>query len=162
MHMLTQQNSVHLTRTGPGSVLNYQIFWIIRWYLHWPEFLQVIFCYCSYNWALQLIRAVFHLDIWLSCWFRVIRVLFCAFWSLHSWRSWWTRDKGQEILQQLLYRQYWRPFWTCPWDLPVSMMKLFSGKKQNFRSWGYSLHVPDYQDFQIIRCQIKGILLHLN
>ena len=21
------------------------------------------------------------------------------------------------------------PFWTCPWDLPVSPMKLFSGKK---------------------------------
>jgi hypothetical protein len=35
----------------------------------------------------------------------------------------------------------------------------FSGKEQNLHSWNYS-QVPDYQDFQIIRCQIKGILLY--
>jgi hypothetical protein len=29
----------------------------------------------------------------------------------------------------------------------------FSGKKQNFRSWDYFPHVPDHQDFHIIRCQ---------
>ena len=35
----------------------------------------------------------------------------------------------------------------------------FSGKEQNLHSWNYS-QVPDYQDFQIIRRQIKGILLY--
>ena len=38
--------------------------------------------YCSYTSAGQLIRGVFHLDISLLCWFRVIRVLFCVFLSL--------------------------------------------------------------------------------
>jgi hypothetical protein len=40
------------------------------------EFLQAIFCYCSYTWAVQLTRGVFHFDISFSCWFRVKRVLF--------------------------------------------------------------------------------------
>jgi hypothetical protein len=31
--------------------------------------LQVISCYCSYTWADQLVRGVFHLDISFSCWF---------------------------------------------------------------------------------------------
>jgi hypothetical protein len=35
----------------------------------------------------------------------------------------------------------------------------FSGKKQNFWSWDYTPQVLDYQDFWIIRYQIKGILL---
>jgi hypothetical protein len=35
----------------------------------------------------------------------------------------------------------------------------FSGKEQHLHSWNYS-QVLDYQDFQIIRCQIKGILLY--
>jgi hypothetical protein len=39
-------------------------------------------------------------------------------------------------------------------------MKPFSGKKQNLLSWDYSAQVPDYQDFQIIGLQVKGILLY--
>jgi len=31
----------------------------------------------------------------------------------------------------------------------------FPGKKQNFPSWHYSLQVPNYQDFQIMGCQIN-------
>ena len=54
--------------------------------LYWPKFLQVIFCYCFYNWAVQLSRGVFHLDISFICWFRVIRVLYVQ-WRIHSWRS---------------------------------------------------------------------------
>ena len=45
-------------------------------------------------------------------------------------------------------------------DLPVSMIQLFFGKKENLWSWGYSPQVPDYQDFHIFRHQIKGILLY--
>jgi len=36
-----------------------------------------------------------------------------------------------------------------------------SGKKQTFYSWDYYPQVPDYQAFQIIGHQIKGILLYL-
>ena len=51
------------------------------------HFLQVIICYCSYTWVVQLIRGV--IPLWyLICWFKV---LFCDYWSLHSWRSWWRR-----------------------------------------------------------------------
>ena len=39
---------------------------------------------------------VFHLDISFICWFTVIRVLFCVFWGLHRWRSWWNkRQRGR-------------------------------------------------------------------
>ena len=37
----------------------YQTFWIIRHYLYWPKFLQVIFCYCSYTRATQLSKGYF-------------------------------------------------------------------------------------------------------
>jgi len=40
-------------------------------------------------------------------------------------------------------------------------MKHFSGEKQSFLSWNYSLQVPDYQDFQIIGHPIIGILLYI-
>jgi hypothetical protein len=33
------------------QVLYCEILWILGWYLYWPEFLQAIFCYCSYTWA---------------------------------------------------------------------------------------------------------------
>ena len=48
---------IQLTRAG--QVLNYQIFRIIKQYLYQPKFLQVIFCYCSYPVAVQLIGGVF-------------------------------------------------------------------------------------------------------
>jgi hypothetical protein len=31
-------------------------YWIIKQYLHWPKFLEVIFCYCSNTWVAQQIR----------------------------------------------------------------------------------------------------------
>ena len=145
----------HETRQVP----NYCSFWIIRWYLYWHEFLQVIFCYCSYTWDVQLIRGVFDLDIVFICWFRIIRVLFVV-WSLYSWRSWWSKRQGVRRFQR---HSGLRPFLVCPWDLPVSLMGLFffSGKKQKSWSWNYSLQVTDYWDFRIVRCWIKGILLYL-
>jgi hypothetical protein len=36
---------------------------IIRWYLHWPKFLQGTLCSCSNTWAIQLIRGY---AIWIS------------------------------------------------------------------------------------------------
>ena len=62
-----------------GWVLNFQIFWIVRHQLYQPKLVQVIFCYFSYTWAVQLMRGVFHLGISFIPWFRVIRAIFCAF-----------------------------------------------------------------------------------
>jgi hypothetical protein len=42
---LVQQNSINLTHKGPDrcQIIGYQI---IRWYLYWPKFIQVMFFYC--------------------------------------------------------------------------------------------------------------------
>ena len=80
-----------------------------------PKFPQVIFCYCSYTWAIQLNREVFHLYISI-CWLSVIRVLFCILWSLHRCRSWWGRRQGV-----MRYHTGWCThtlaglFEKCPW-----------------------------------------------
>jgi hypothetical protein len=71
------------------QVPNFLIFQITRLYLYLLKFVQVIYCYWSYTWALKLIRRVLHLGISFICWFRDIRVLSCVFWSLPDWRSWW-------------------------------------------------------------------------
>lgn len=65
-------------------------------------------------------------------------------------------------MQQLVYRHTWKHLGTCSWDLPLSLMKLSSGKKRNFTSWEYSPLVAAYQDAQIIRWQIEGIFLLLH
>jgi len=39
------------------------------------------------------------------------------------------KTSGQEKPQWLMYNPYWRPSLTCPWDLTVSLLKLFIGKK---------------------------------
>ena len=79
---------------GTGHVPSYWIFQIIRQYLSWPKFSQVICCHCYYTWDVQLIRTIFHLDISFACWFRVICLFFYVLWYLHSWRSWWSRRHG--------------------------------------------------------------------
>ena len=47
---------------GLSNILDYQA-------VYWRKFLQLSVCYCSYAWAAQLIRVVFHLDKPFSCWF---------------------------------------------------------------------------------------------
>jgi len=56
------------TRAELPYVPNYQTVPVLT------KFLQVLFCYCSYILAVQLLRGVFHLDISFPCWFRT---LFC-------------------------------------------------------------------------------------
>jgi hypothetical protein len=114
------QNPINLTQHRTAWVQGYRIFWIIRQYLYWPKFLQVIFGYCPYTWALQLMRGVFHLDISFICWFSDFRILFYVFLNLHSYRNWCRRQGGQEMPWQLMYRCSWRVFWTCLWDRTVS------------------------------------------
>ena len=60
-----QQNSDNLICMGTHAA-----FWIIRWYLQWPKFLQVTLCSCSNTWAIQLIKRIGHLDISVVCWLR--------------------------------------------------------------------------------------------
>jgi hypothetical protein len=43
--------------------------------------------------------------------------------------------------------------------MSIALMNLFAGKKQNVWPWYWS-QVPDYQDFQIVRCWINRILLY--
>jgi len=37
----------------------------------------------------------------------------------------------------------------CPWDLPVSLKKLFSGKKQNFVEWKTLLNENNFAVYAI-------------
>jgi len=122
------------------------------------SFIRVILCSYSNTWAVNLIRAVFHLDV-SSCWSRVIKA-FCVLWSFRTCRHWWSRGQGlKELPHWWTYRYSWRPLWTCLSDLRVSLTQLFfNGKKQNFRSWDYS---PQVADFLIDRRRIKGILLYI-
>ena len=114
-----------------AQVLNYQIFWIIKHYLHWPKFLEVIICYGPHTWALQHIRGVIQLDISFICLFRVIIWPF-SYRFLHSEA---VNGAGEET-KMLTYTHSWRPLWTCPWDMPVSMTKHFSGKKEKLLNLG--------------------------
>jgi hypothetical protein len=126
---------------GVGWVPNYPIFLIIRRYLYWPKFLQVIF-------LLQLIRAVFHLDISFICLFGVIMVLYYVVCSLHSHWNCGARVKGSgdtakadvQTLLGVLFEQ------AC-----FIEEALFSDKKPNTWSWDHSPQVPDYRDFWIVR-----------
>jgi hypothetical protein len=113
------------------------------------RFLQVIFCYCSYSWALLIITEVFHLYIAI-CLFRDIWVLYYVFWSLHSWRSWWNIRWGLGTAMMVDVQTLREAAWTYPWDLPDSLVKFFSGKRQNCRLCEYSPEVPNWQDYQTL------------
>jgi len=58
------------TQNQRGAKLSNILYYWVVLYLFWPKFLQAIFCYCSYTWAVQLIT-VFHLEVSFTCWFRV-------------------------------------------------------------------------------------------
>jgi hypothetical protein len=59
---------------------------------------QVNFCYSSYAWATELITGVYHLDISFSCWFQVIRILFCVFWSSRVFTDEGVDGVGDKVL----------------------------------------------------------------
>ena len=69
--------------------------------------------------------------------------------SLQSKSIW--RNRRQEVRRShigFMYRHSRRPSQTCSWNLPPSLTKLSSGKKQNFRSEEYSFQVQNCHDFQ--------------
>jgi hypothetical protein len=122
------QNSVNATHMDQ-TMQNYQLFQIIRWYIEWPKFLQVT---DPINWAVQLTRGVFHSNIFFLCLFRIIRVPFSVFWSLHSWRIWCSRTGGIRrydnswctitlrpflTLILLTWRIWWAPNNTSRWQM---------------------------------------------
>ena len=97
--------------------------------------LNCVLIYCMYGDTIQakvvvlwLLVSLYFLFIDASWWptgvktysqFRIIKVLFCIFWSLHSWRTWWIRrQKDQEVPQWLMYRHSWRRFFdmSLSWD----------------------------------------------
>jgi hypothetical protein len=121
-----------------GQVPNYWIFQIMRWYAYWPKFLQVMFCCWSYTFSVQLMRGVF---IW---WFRVIRVLFCVFYSGRQGASRYHNSGVQTLLEVL--NMSLRS--NCFVDSFFLVKSKTSGLGTIFlRCW-------------IISCQIKGILLY--
>ena len=84
------------------------------------------------TWAVQLIKV---LDLGISThWFRVLKAFFRVFCSLHSWRIWRSRRQGSGDITTDDVRTLLVDFKTCPWDMPVSLMKRFFGKKQNIWS----------------------------
>jgi len=61
---------------------------------------------------------------------------------------------SQEISQWLMYStDNLRGLFEHLCEICLFIDTYFSGKKQNFRSWDYFPHMPDHQDFHIIRCQ---------
>jgi hypothetical protein len=71
-----------------------------------------------YTSSVHLVIRVFNLDIYHICWFRVLGVLLCVFWSRHSWRSWWSRrQKCLEITAAVHVQLPLKTLRTCFWDL---------------------------------------------
>jgi hypothetical protein len=68
-------------------VLNYWISQMIRRYLHWLKFLQIILCCCFCILAVLLFGGIFDCNTSFICRFSVIAVLFCVLWTLHSWKK---------------------------------------------------------------------------
>lgn len=92
------------------------------------------FLLLPYTWAVQLIK-VLDLSIF-THWFKVIRVFFHVFYSLHSWRIWWSRRQGSGDITTVDVRTLLVDFRTCPWELPVSLTKrlLVKSKISGFRT----------------------------
>jgi hypothetical protein len=146
---------LHRTR----KALNYWIFWFIRWKLYWLKLLKAISCYGSHT---GLYNKSVEYSTWISPSFagsEVIWVHICFFLELCSSRSWWRTQGVRRYNSWCTY--FWKPFWICPWDMPVSLIRLSSGKQQNFQSGDYSPQVPDYQDLWIFICWITKILFQM-
>jgi len=90
---------------------------------------MVIFCYCSHTLAVPLVSEVVYLEVSFVCWFWVIKVLFCVFWSLNSLRSWWSWKQGVNGYHKGSFIDtFGGVFLTCPSGQPASLLELFSSK----------------------------------
>ena len=160
-----QQNSVKQTHK-----------WLDRWWIFRYsrlsdskyKFLHIMFCYCSYSWAVQLIRVfqldvsficwfrnimVFQMDVSFICWFRNIMVLFCIFLFLHSWRSWWSRKQGVRRFQKVVVHTLLKTFLNMSLRSACFTDEACFWQKQNFWSWDYS---PQHQIIRISELSDNG------
>jgi hypothetical protein len=106
-------------------VPDYQIFQIIRRYPYWAKFFFLLLLYLgcttnSFRYRFNLLDQCHQ------------GPLLC-FLSVHNWRSWWSRSQGSgyTIADTCLKASL-----NMSLKPAVSLIKLFSGKKQNFWSWG--------------------------
>lgn len=85
----------------------------------------------------------YHISI---CWFRA---LISVFSSLHNRISWWSRRQWVRRYHVWCTDILGGHFEHAPPlpDLPVSLMKLLSGKKQNFQSWDYNHQTSEHRNF---------------
>lgn len=153
MYLKLQQNSSNMTCKGP--------------YRNWIKYCALSDCMYTDT---VLIGTNLLLLLYLRCTTNQGSILFLylhplvqghqghfVFWSLHSWNSCWSRRQGVSRYHSSCCTHSWRPLWIFSWHLSALVMKPFPGKRQHFLSWDYS--PPDYHDFWILGCQIKGILL---
>ena len=137
--------------------------WIIEYYrlsdstcTDPSSFKSVFYCCCM--WTVQLVLAVFNLDISFICWFRDVRVFFCDFWDFYSWRSWWSRrQRVRRYHNSCMYRHSWKLFFFLLKKSPQFACFTIVA----FFPCSCSPEMLDYQDFQIVGCRIKGILLYI-
>jgi hypothetical protein len=124
---------------------------IIRLYLYQPKFLEIIFCYCSY-------RGLYNLSEEYSIWIFPSSAGLSSsgyssvFWSFCSWRS-CRRGSGDTVMVDA--ETHVEVF------LNLFVRFAYVIDEAFFWFWDYSSWVPYYQDFQIIKCQIIGILVYL-
>lgn len=113
--LLPEYSKTILIWLAHGQVINCQILQIVRQYLYWPEFLQVIFCYC-------LSCKTDQSSIWIS-----LSVSAGSTLSSSEFAGVFGAEEvyGQDIPQWFMYRHSWRNFWICPSDLPSSFLKFF-------------------------------------
>jgi hypothetical protein len=103
-------------------------------------------CYCSYTWAVQLIRGVFHLDTSLVCWFRVISVLFFVFSGVFIPEEVdGVADKKSGDTTMVDMQTLLKAFLNMSPRSACFIHEVFLFLKQNFRSWDYPPQVPHYQ-----------------
>ena len=141
-------------------VPGYQIFQIIKEYPYWSKFLQVIFWYCSYTWAEQLIRGLGQWDISFSCRFKGIRVQEHVFW-VSSFSTSDAKGPGDHRLWVFTAEEADRTGDRGSGDTTTVDVKTPSETFRNdFLTLDSFPQLQKYQEFQAISLRIRGILLY--
>ena len=131
----------------------------LPFYPHWHKFLQVMFCYCSYTWVVQLIIEQY--SIWIppsspgSGSSGSSSVFFGVTIAKEIERA---GDRGWGSTTRLMYRHPWG---TCSWDLPVFLSWRFCLVKTKLLALGLLSSSEGLSGFPEFECPIKMVLQHL-